>query len=226
MTSKSIIIEQVGPEVYERACHHAQQDAMDPNYGGQQLPRRFDSKIAHKISDLVWESQLSSLEKLELVLQFYDDMPCYAYLMNLNSQFHNLSKEEKNLFWQWVRAQLDSEDTAIKSPLGYSLWCNFFEDPQTVAEAWAKLLKPLPSDIALQMLLNVSGPVPFDLKKQIYDMLVDKPVWHPYIFQSLLHSQFDVYGKIDKQAARQILQKLNLPENTEHLGRLNEELQS
>ena len=226
MTSKSTIIRQMGLEMYMQACAHARKAAKSPNYGKEPNASPFDSNIAHQISDFVLESELSAPERVDLILQFYEEMPCYAYLMYIKILFSDLSKEEKTSFWQWVRIQIASEDNAIKAPLFYSLWCDFFEDTQTVQEAWKELITPLPSDKTLQMILGVSGPVPFDLKNQLFERLIDKSTWHPFIFQSLLYSQFDYYGKIDKQKALEILQRLKLPRNTKHLNKLAKELKS
>ena len=151
-------------------------------------------------------------------------MPCYGLLMYLKDNYGQFCEHERNQFWDWVRTQLDSNDPVLSPPIAYCLWCDFFEDPNTVHEAWSQLVVPFPSEKALQTILIHSGPVPFHLKQPVYTLLIDKPQWHYYIFQSLLHSQFDVYGKLDKRSAWKLLQQLNLPSNIEHLDKLKEKL--
>ena len=222
--NRSEIIALIGERRFADACAEARRAARDPHYGSRQEQILFDSMVPHEISDLVWESQIPSQDKLDLILRFYEEMPCYALLMYLKFNFDELSAQDRAVFWAWVRTQLDSDDPAVGQPVAYALWCDFFQDPQTVEEAWRELVEPLPSDKALQTILIHSGPVPFYLKKQIYSLLIKDSEWHYYIYRSLLHSQFDVYGQLNKREARKFLAQLDLPSDTEYLDELKMEL--
>jgi hypothetical protein len=113
----------------------------------------------------------------------------------------------------------------LADPIAYSLWCDYFEDPASVEEAWTAVAAPgAVSARGLQRVLNVSGPVPYDLKVPIYERLVGSTHWHPFIFRSLLYSAFDVYGQIDARAARKLLDKLSLSKTTEGLNELREKV--
>lgn len=223
---RSDIIGRVGGKKrFAQACADARRAASDPNWGTDQETYTFDSKIAHEISDVIWNSKMTLPEKLELVLQFFVEMPCYALLMYLASEYHSFSEQERGRFWSWVRTQLDGDDPAVTSQLAYSLWCDFFENPQTVDEAWRALISPIPSDKTLQTILEVSGPVPFAFKKPLYDSLIREPQWHYSIYRSLLRSQFDVYGNVDQAEAWNILNRLKLPDNTQYLKELKTRLE-
>ncbi len=222
--NRSEIVNSIEEKRFVDACTKARDAACDPNFGSGQSQVKFNSNVPHEISDLVWASQIPCQDKLDLIFQFYDEMPCYALLMYLKSYFDELSAQDRVVFWAWVRVQLASDDPAVGPPVAYALWCDFFEDPQTVEEAWGELVAPLPSDEALQTILIHSGPVPFYLKKQIYSLLIGDSKWHYYIYRSLLHSQFDIYGKLEKQEAREFLARLDLPSDTEHLGKLKMKL--
>jgi len=50
-------------------------------------------------------------------------------------------------------------------------------------------------------------------------------MWHPAIFRSLLHSQFDVYSSMDQKSGLAILNQLKLPSDTENLSLLKDALQ-
>lgn len=80
------------------------------------------------------------------------------------------------------------------------------------------------SDLLLQRVLIHSGPVPYDLKRELYERLLPDEKWHYYIYRSLLHSAFDMYGKIHRKDAGQVLEQLELADDLEHLGKLQDKL--
>jgi hypothetical protein len=221
MNAHTIIEKITGQAHYEEACQTARRAALDSNNGSAVS---FNSDIPHDISNLVWESDLSTQEKLRLILQFYEEMPCYPYLMYLKHNYHTFTLSERTTFWEWVRQQLASEDEAMAPPILYSLWSDFWEDPQTVGEAWASLIIPLPSPKVLEQILIHSGAIPFELKQPLYDQLIHNHEWHYFIYRSLLHSAFDAYGKLDYKATTALLNRLILPPDTEHLDTLRNRL--
>lgn len=221
---RSRIIQEIGAERYAFACRLARQTAGDPQYGTQVGGTPFDSDIPHAIADMILNSSLTPYDQLQLILQLYDEMPCYAFLMYLKSYHERLIVPYPTTFWDWIRHQLETPDLALNQPVTYALWCDFFEDPQTVDTAWTHLMTPLPSRQALQTILIHSGPVPFPLKRVLYATLLPDATWHYFIFRSLLHTQFDVYGKLEKQEARRLVQRLELPADTEHVATLKQAL--
>jgi hypothetical protein len=115
----------------------------------------------------------------------------------------------------------------LAEPVAYSLWVDYYEDRSTVEEAWRETTR-LDGDWErrLERVLIASGPVPYSLKAPVYQRLIDQRRWHPFIFRSLLHSAYDVYGHLDIAAARQLLGHLKLPPDTEHLDDLSAKLAS
>jgi hypothetical protein len=113
----------------------------------------------------------------------------------------------------------------MHQPLAYFLWCEIFESPHWVEEGWNSLVNPLPAVGVLQTLLVISGPVPFGLKKPVYQQLMADRSWHYYIYRSLLHSAFDYYGQIDRAEGLEILSRLSLDDTAEHLPKLIAKLQ-
>ena len=76
------------------------------------------------------------------------------------------------------------------------------------------------TDEVLKHTLIASGPVPWNLKTVLYRRLVTDARWHYYIYQSLLHSAFDVYGNLDRSEAVDWLNRLLLPKDTPDLAEL------
>ena len=76
----------------------------------------------------------------------------------------------------------------------------------------------------LERLLSVSGPVPWDLKPEVYDRLMDDVRWHEWIDISIYRSAFDFRGKVDPVAALAIHARLELPADTQGVEVLRERL--
>jgi len=221
MKGMTEIIAAVGEDRYREACAEAWRTAART---GMSLGREdFPSNVPHQIGDLVWGSGGNPLAKLEVALRFYEAMPCYAHCMYVSMNFSDFTEEAKALLWARYRAFLSAED-ALANPVAYSLWCDFFEHGNRVREAWATLTADVSEERLLQRVLVASGPVPFPLKETLYRRLLPDTVWHYFIFRSLLHSRFDVYGSIDSGKARRLLRRLDLPAGTEHIGTLRDAL--
>lgn len=73
-------------------------------------------------------------------------------------------------------------------------------------------------------MLEIAGPVPFDLKDDCYKLLITDKSSHEVIFNSLLHSAFDFYGNIDNKKASVILARLNVDTKTENYKLLKDKL--
>lgn len=180
--------------------------------------------VPHDLSDLIWDkSEEPWLARLELAFELYRQMPCYATLMYMPHK--EWDDEAKGRFWDEYRSLLSDDDDRLADPVAYSLWCDYFEDPDTVEEAWLALASPgSVSDRGLERMLEVSGPVPYAFKVPLYERLVASARWHPFIFRSLLFSAFDVYGRVDAKAAQELLKRLSLPKMTENLDELMQKL--
>ena len=111
--------------------------------------------VPHDLSDLIWDkSEEPWLARLELAFELYRQMPCYATLMYMPHK--EWDDEAKGRFWDEYRSLLSDDDDRLADPVAYSLWCDYFEDPDTVEEAWLALASPgSVSDRGLERMLEV-----------------------------------------------------------------------
>lgn len=231
MLSKDEIIAAIGPEQYKEACEVARKEA--PGTGTKRSRNELSqSSVPHGIGDLIWgrwfhepQTRHNDDEKIELIFQIYQDMPCYSLMQDIAMRYPGLSPEAKQVFWKHARALLSQEDEALADPITYSIWCNYFEHPDMIEEAWAGLTQDLSNTKLLQRMLSASGPVPFRLKEALYAQLIHDKAWHLWIYTSLLGSRFDFFGKINVPKARELLKQLDLPADTPSLPLLREMLE-
>ena len=224
MVTKSDVIRKVGEQTYLDACASARRDAARSDYGrgmgwGEPL-----ADIPHQVTDLIWDGDWPWRDKLRLFFEIYDDMPAYGHLMYVPHHYSHFSQADNQEWWAGVRARLASGDPALAQPLAYSLWCDFFEHPDRVEQAWSELSGESVPEPALRIVLLSSGPVPYPLKRRVYDRLIADPGWHGAIFQSLLNSAFDVFGQIDARDACELLTRLRPGPDTEQLATLRDKL--
>lgn len=224
------LIASVGEERFRRACEWAWATAAGTGRSGEEdLDARWPRDVVdvpHDLADAVWEEgEASWMERVALAFELYREVPCYATLMYMRHYFSDWDPAARRRFWDEYRALLSDEDDRLADPIAYSVWCDYFEDPASVEEAWTAVASPgAVSERGLRRVLDVSGPVPYDLKVPVYERLVGSTHWHPFIFRSLLYSAFDVYGQIDARAARKLLDKLSLSKTTEGLEELRQKL--
>jgi hypothetical protein len=230
MTEIKDLVAAVGEHRFRRACGWASRYAAGIFPPAQTVFESIDkwptdvTDVPHELSDLVWESKGSWLARVELAFQLYRAMPCYATLMYGKNHFSEWDGSTKKYFWDQYRSLLSDADDRLGDPVAYSLWCDYFEDPDTVEEAWAALASPhVLSERGLERILEVSGPVPYAFKAELCGRL-ENTRWHPFIFRSLHRSAFDVCGQIDANAAREVLSTLSLPQPTEGFEDLVREL--
>jgi hypothetical protein len=210
--TKGELVEIVGRERYRRECELARADAARPDYGRDLGEHAVKLELPHELEQYIWDEGLGGWpERIALCFAVYDDMPAYGHLMYATHRYPEFGPEDREGWWSAVRARLTGPDAALRRPLQYALWCDFFEDPDTVEEAWAALAGPGAAPALLRAVLPVSGPVPYALKGLVYERLLGHAAWHEAIFESLLRSAFDVYGDVDKEAARHTLSRLQLP---------------
>ena len=180
-----------------------------------------------EMSDKVWTSTMPSAKKIALGFQLYETFPSYFHFLR---PFYHLicyneitNPEEKEIIWKRFMKYLVAEKY-YADPVAYVLWVEFFEDASTVEETWHGLVNNYSDKNSLLRLLEVAGPVPFDLKETVYNNLLGDEENHDHIFKSLLYSAYDVFGKIDKKKTLNILPKLKVDTNTENYRLLMEKL--
>ncbi len=179
------------------------------------------------ISEKVWYSAMTNLEKISLGFQLFELFPSYYHF--LVPFYHGIRNREivddneKEIIWRHFMRYFVLENY-YADPVGYVLWVEFFEDESTVKETWLGLMKNYSDRKSLVQLLEYAGPVPFDLKEDLYNSLLADKENHERIFKSLLCSAYDVFGKIDEKKTRTILAKLNVDTETESYKLLKEKL--
>lgn len=227
------IKEHFGVERYEAASAGINRTLSGPGWTSRAGDVSAD--LAHDIGSLlVYDLEaegfgyVSDMDKISLLFEAYEDLPCYALLMYPKQVWDKLSLSVRLYFWEHTREILSSKHDIQADAIVYSLAVDFFEDPETVDEAWDALIaKHAPSNRLLERILGgATSAVPYTMKRELYSQLIRDERWYPYIYRSLLHSAFSAYGSIDKQDARKLLERLELPEDTEHLNKLREKLAS
>jgi len=213
------IIADIPADAYREACHLARKAAADENYGNPDARIQFDSELPHEIESRIWESHESDATKLDLAIRAYEEMPCYGHAMYFSMYHSDLSTSARERFWTWFRRMLSGNDNTLSRPLEYSLWCDYFEaETDRATETWSRLVDDKSAPRLLQRVLIASGPAPYSLKHELYQRLTPDPEWHYYIYRSIMHSMYDVYGRINFYRAKQVLKCLDLPSSTEHLA--------
>lgn len=207
---------QVGAERWESARRQAWR--LSPATGTLEQWQRSSNESKDPLEyvrDLLGKSTIESESDTALVSLYadvYRAMPLYGFIFDLfiKRSYEDFGPDARAMFWSFSREMLSSPGDALADPVAYSMWCDFFEDPSRVDEAWRMLVTEDSSPRMLRRILDASGPVPFRLKQPLYDRLISDDSWHDSIFQSLLFSSGDVYGDFDREAAARVFSKLTL----------------
>ncbi|HWO66508.1 MAG TPA: hypothetical protein VNO31_41385 [Umezawaea sp.] len=172
------------------------------------------NEVAHEWTDKALEDpSLDAAGRVRVALGLLDLLDQYAVAMYLKTT--PLPPEADVLFWDAYRRRLEAPESA--EPVTYSLWVDWFEDPMTVEGAFAEVVVGLdeltegPLRRARRVLV-VSGPVPWRLKHDLYRRAASTPVLYEALFHGLRGSLHDVYGDLDREAALDLLEELDLPE--------------
>ena len=136
--------------------------------------------------------------------------------------FEKLNNSQRDRIWKDYKAYLSKGNKNQKEAVEYSLWVDFFENNETVEEAWKSMIGNYENEVILKRLLPISGPVPFDLKEEFYKRVVKDEKWHEYILDSLVGSFFDVFGQINIEKARLILSRLKVNKDSNKYSKLQE----
>ncbi len=120
------------------------------------------------ISDKVWYSTMTTLQKITLGFQLFETFPSYYhFLVPFYHGIRNMEivdQNEREIIWKHFMRYLALENY-YADPVGYVLWVEFFEDESTVRETWQGLMNNYSDRKSLLRILEQAGPVPFDLKE-------------------------------------------------------------
>ena len=220
------LVASVGIERYRAACEWAWRTAEGTGEGrGLAWPSNLD-EVPHDLADAWYDESTSLSEKLDLALRVYKEMPSYATLMYMKDRFADLDDVLRQRLWAAFRAALDSDDRRVADPVSYVLWVDFFEDEETVEEAWREMTRRdlLPWESRLRRVLDNAGPVPWPQKEALFEQLAADTAWHPHLVRALIGSAFDVYGQLDATAASRWLERLRLSDDVPGLPELRQKL--
>jgi hypothetical protein len=183
--------------------------------------------VVYDLAELTWYArERPEPMRLALALALYRELPSYTVLMWGTAAYRECGTQTRQAFWAAYRALLGDPDDRLADPVGYSLWCDDFEDSDTVQEVWEGLEpRTLPAR-GPERLLEVAGPVPWALTAPLYQQLLPDRSWHRAIFRSLLASRLDGYGQIDAPKALRLLDRLRLTRHTEGLAELRARLEA
>ncbi|WP_405675776.1 hypothetical protein OG292_10780 [Streptomyces sp. NBC_01511] len=136
-------------------------------------------------------------------------------------------------FWTGCRRRLESAEEP--KALTYALWVDWFEDRATAETAFARVLgddvdalprAERPLLLRAEWVLRASGPVPWPVKRRVYEAAAAVPALHGALFRALLGGYHAVYGELDPGAALVLLRRLDLPPGTESLAELGAVLEA
>ncbi|GAA0405636.1 hypothetical protein GCM10009541_56090 [Micromonospora gifhornensis] len=230
------------PEANEALRWLAEQGVtpLGPGRWRQSLPsgdlEHSDNDLAHgRTTAMLDEDRLAPGERLRLGLGLLDLLDEYWVTVELR---HFIADQAdagiSEAFWAGYRQRLEAPDASEQ--LQYSLWVDWFEDQNTAGVAFAALLgddvRYLRAGLGLSALatgplhrraariLACSGPVRWAYKHDVYEAVAAVTELHPALFKGLLTSYHDFYGDLEPAAALTLLNRLDLPPETEHFATL------
>ncbi len=226
------VVDLVGADRWQAACAAAVTETRRSNYGskGGSWHGSGLDQVPWDLQDFIWDETRLPIDNFRLMQAVVGQMPTYAYLLQFTFNLERFSAAERLEIWQWTRNCLANRASPVAVPVAYWLWCDVFEsgrEPERVAiarEAFVELTNDIAQHSVLEVVLENSGPAPWDLKAVLYDKLVHDSHWHPWIFESLLRSAGDVYGYLDAASARKYIAKLRIPGREDDLEKFDQAL--
>ncbi|MFD9003013.1 hypothetical protein ACFV0T_18870 [Streptomyces sp. NPDC059582] len=186
-------------------------------------------QVAHSWAGDVFAEDLDAEDQLRLafgLLDLLDD-----YWVTCEIRFANQGTKgplPADMLWDGYRQRLEA-DRDVEA-VTYSLWVDWFEDQSTSATAFAEVLgedidQVVASGSAAQLrrarrVLEGSGPVRWPVKEPTYRTAMRLPALHAALFKGFLASFHDFYGDLEPAVALTLLDRLELPRNTQHLAEL------
>ncbi|MEV3993791.1 hypothetical protein AB0J57_33395 [Streptomyces sp. NPDC049837] len=187
------------------------------------------NQVAHSWAGDVFAEDLGAAEQVLLAFGLLDLLD--EYWVTCEIRFANDGAEgplPTDALWEGYRRRLEA-DRDVET-VTYSLWVDWFEDHTTSATAFAEVLGndidqvvTDRSDVLLRRarrVLECSGPVRWTVKEPTYRTAMQLPALHAAVFRAIRASFHDVYGDLEPAAALALLDRLDLPTDTQHLAEL------
>lgn len=163
--------------------------------------------------DEIWEIQASTIDKVNLSLALFDIQPTYHILTSMWFNYWistAVNEESTDIILNKYFIELSDPTKNLSDSMEYSLYFDIFEDPDNNEYAWNYFIRQKPNDHFLRIILQNSGPVPYQLKHELYAQLISQQAFHLDIYRSIRHSCFDNCGRVDKHHALETLKQLDL----------------
>ena len=187
-----------------------------------------DESVEDIVPEILGDPELDPAGRLDVALGLLELLPIYWITVQLR-WFVNGSKDETvaPVFWSAIREHLAA--AVPTEAVLHSLWSDWFSDIDTTERAFAEVLgndagKLAGGDEALTRraaaVLKVSGPVPWRIKHPVYQAAAAVEALRPAVFNGVLYSFHDVYGSLQIEPALELLDALQLPDDTAHLDDL------
>ena len=96
----------VGPERYDAMCRGLLGNTEED----------YDPELPHEICDHIWDSPDTYDQKIRLLRDIYEEMPCYGHLMYVTHYYGDFSPSEKSTLWSWYRSCLEQGDRRLAEP--------------------------------------------------------------------------------------------------------------
>ncbi|WP_223831228.1 hypothetical protein [Streptomyces venezuelae] len=187
------------------------------------------SQVAHSLAGDVFAEDLDAADQVRLAFGLLDLLD--TYWVTCEIRFADESAEgplPAGVLWDGYRQRLEAEREV--EAVTYSLWVDWFEDHTTSARAFAEVLGndidrvvAEPSEALLRRarrVLECSGPVRWAVKEQTYRTALRLPALHSALFRGVRASFHDLYGDLEPAAALALLDRLDLPADTQYLAEL------
>ncbi|MFI9116996.1 hypothetical protein [Streptomyces venezuelae] len=187
------------------------------------------SQVAHSLAGDVFAEDLDAADQVRLAFGLLDLLD--AYWVTCEIRFADESAEgplPAGVLWDGYRQRLEAEREV--EAVTYSLWVDWFEDHTTSARAFAEVLGndidrvvAEPSEALLRRarrVLECSGPVRWAVKEPAYRTALRLPALHSALFRGVRASFHDLYGDLEPAAALALLDRLDLPADTQYLAEL------
>lgn len=174
---------------------------------------RIINGICTGVIDNEWED-ITPEHQIKRLFDVLDIWPTYSAATNIHELYVVTVQHDTSLSgWLWARllTYLTPEDSPQRKAIEYVLWVDFLEDLPSNEKAWFGLLDANPNKYALERLLTLSGPVPYHMKKPLYERLFQQPENHGILAEAIAHSVQDYFGSIDRKDARRYVSELQLP---------------
>jgi hypothetical protein len=187
-----------------------------------------DESVRDVVPRILDDPELDPAGRLDVALGLLELLPIYWITVQLR-WYVNGSRDAalQEAFWSAIRSHLEA--AVPTEAVLHSLWSDWFSDIDTTERAFAEVIgddagRLADGDEALTRraaaVLKVSGPVPWRIKHPVYAAAADVAQLRPAVFNGVLYSFHDVYGSLQIDPALELLERLELPEETAHLADL------